>query len=270
MKSIIRSLSIGFLLFSTLSFSQTIDWAYKIGGSYEDRAHDVVKDSLGNIYITGGFSNTVNFNTHGTDYQINAVSENSSDVYVAKYNKDFELLWAFALGSSAWEMGAKLLVDDSLNIYVIGDCAGNIDFDPSNATFLFDCSPSNAFIAKFDKNGNLKAVNKIPKISMYPANADIYRDNQNSIFTYSNDTLSKFDSDLQLLWRKRISGKPELFHESEFYVIQNFKTPFNSSTYDQHDLILEKYDNSSGELSFSKQYAFANGYICGGLVVPTK
>lgn len=270
MRNVFNFLPITFLLISSLSFSQTIDWGFKIGGSYEDRALDIVKDSLGNIYITGGISNSVNFNPHSTPYFINAIGQNSSDVYIAKYNKDFDLLWAFTIGSSSWETGAKLLVDDSLNVYLIGNGFGNIDFDPSFGTNFFNCSPTNAFIAKYDKDGAFKAVNSISSIAMYPPNSNIFLDNQNYIFTYSNDTLSKFNSNLQLIWKISIDGQPELFNKTEFYSIKNFKTPFYSTNTSQNNLLLEKYNNITGNLIYNKQCALANGFISGGFIKKTK
>jgi len=270
MKNVFYFLSILSFLTSSLSFSQNIDWGFKIGGSYEDRALDIVKDSLGNIYITGGISNSVNFNPNSNPFWINAVGQNSSDVYIAKYNKDFVLLWGFSIGSNSWETGAKLIVDDSLNVYLIGEGFGNIDFDPTTGNYFHDCSPSNAFIAKYDKNGVFKAVHSIPSISMYPPNANIYQDNQNNIFTYSNDTLSKFNINLQLIWKKRISGQPELFDKKDFYAIQNFKTPFYSSNYGQLNIALEKYDNINGNIIFTKQYALSTGFVNGGIIKKSK
>jgi len=270
MRNLFHILPITFFLFSSLSFSQTIEWGIKIGGSYEDVAFDIVKDSSGNTYVTGGFSNSVNFNPNGSPYLINAIGVNSSDAYIAKYNKYFDLLWAFSLGTSSWEKGAKLLVDDSLNVYLIGEGFGNIDFDPSIGTNFFDCSPTNAFIAKYNKDGVFKAVNRISSISMYPPNSNVFFDNQNNIFTYSNDTLSKFNFNLQLIWKKSIGGNPELFNKSEFYSIKNFKTPFYSINTDQNNLFLEKYDNITGNLTYSKQCALANGFISGGFIKKTK
>jgi hypothetical protein len=119
-----------FLLAFSSAYSQNLDWGYKIGGTYTDRAFDIVKDAAGNIYLTGGISNTVDMNPAGTPYPVNTLGVNSSDVFIARYNKNFVLQWAFNLGTSAWEAGAKILVDDSLNVYLMGECFGNCDFGP--------------------------------------------------------------------------------------------------------------------------------------------
>lgn len=252
-------------------FSQTLEWAYKIGGSYQDQALDIVKDSLGNIYLTGGICNSVDFNPHGLPYIVNATGTDKSDVFVAKYNKDFELLWAFAIGSDSWEVGAVLMVDDSLNVFVIGEGYGAIDFDPTSGTHIFDCSSTNSFIAKYSKDGVFVAVNMIPEIPMYPPNVNIYSDVEKNIFVYSNDTLSKFDPALQLIWKNRIAGNPELFKAKEFFSVRNFTTPFYSSYSGPDDsLILNKYHHSNGNLICSKLYAFSSGFINGGYIKKTK
>jgi len=270
MKKKLKIFLLSLFLLPFTSFSQTLEWAYKIGGSYHDQTLDIVKDSLGNIYLTGGICNTVNFNPNGAPYMVNATGTDNSDVFVAKYNKDFELLWAFAIGSSSWEVGAVLLVDDSLNVFVIGEGYGAIDFDPTSGIHIFDCSPTNSFIAKYNKDGAFLAVNPIPKIPIYPPNVNIYMDVEKNFFVYSNDTLSKFDPALQLIWKKSIAGNPELINGRNFYSVRNFTTPFYSSYSGPDSLILNKYDHSNGNLICSKHYAFSSGFISGGYIKKTR
>jgi len=257
-------------LLPVTGFSQTLEWAYKIGGSYHDQALDMVKDSLGNIYLTGGICNSVDFNPNGAPYMVNASGTDRSDVFVAKYSKDFDLLWAFAIGSDSWEVGAVLLVDDSLNVFVTGLGYGAIDFDPTNGTHIFDCSSTTSFIAKYSKDGLFKAVNTIPKIPIFPPNVSIYKNSEKNIFVYSNDTLSKYDLDLQLIWKNRIAGNPELFDGKKFFTVRNFTTPFYSSYSGPDSLILDKHEASSGNLTCSKLYAFSSGFIDGGYIKKTR
>lgn len=261
-------LIISFTLSSFYNYAQNIEWGFKIGGTYEDNALDITNDSLGNIYLIGGISNTVNANPNGSPHYVEASGTNSMDVFVAKYNSDFALLWAFSIGSNSWESGAKIMVDDSLNVYIIGEGFGNIDFDPTDEDYFLDCSPTNAFIAKYSEEGTFKSVNKIPSISIY--RSKIFIDNQNYIFTYSDDTLSKFDINLQLIWKSRIEGNPELFNKSEFHTIRNFRTHYYNFDWDQDELLFEKYDNINGTLVYSKQYAHCDFYVFGGIVKKTK
>ncbi|MCT4664080.1 MAG: T9SS type A sorting domain-containing protein [Flavobacteriales bacterium] len=270
MRNIISSLTLAFIFLYSSSFSQTIESSLKIGGSYEDKAWDIVKDNLGNIYITGGFSNSVDFNPNGNPNYHQAQGVNSNDIFVAKYDESLHHIWSFALGGQAWEKGAKLLVDDSLNVYIIGKSVGNIDFDPSNGVYSFDCSPSNGFIAKYNENGTFKAVNRLPSIATDNINTKIFIDHQNNIFTYSNDYLSKFNSTLQLIWTKKINGNPELLNKSVFYAIKNFKTPFYSSTFSEKKLLVEKHDLMNGDLISNKLYGLSSGSVSGGFIKRTK
>lgn len=52
-------------LISFSLLSQNLEWAHRIGGSYEDNCFDMAIDSLDNIYLTGGICNSVNFNLNG-------------------------------------------------------------------------------------------------------------------------------------------------------------------------------------------------------------
>ncbi|MFA5816474.1 MAG: T9SS type A sorting domain-containing protein [Bacteroidales bacterium] len=268
MKKILLSVIILGILVSFTGYSQTLDWAFKIGGSQNDVAEDILKDSLGNIYMTGGISGTVNMNPVGTPVIVNAGNTNYSNLFLAKYNKDFRLIWVVTIDQES--TGAKLLVDDSLNVYVLGSGSGSYDFDPTTGTRYFDCSPSNSFIAKYDRNGNFLAVNAIPALGYYPPNSKIFIDKQNHLFTYSNDTLIKFNKGLQPLWENRIEGNPVFFNQQDFVLIKNFKHWFNPDGNSVANMIYESRDNISGTSTHTQLYGDCDFYIGMGFLTKTK
>lgn len=94
-------------------------WATRSGGEGFETGSAIASDKEGNIFITGFFSNTVQF---GTEEQTQAKDGNpASDVFVVKYDKDGNCKWAVnAAGGSDTESPKNICLDKSGNIYVAG------------------------------------------------------------------------------------------------------------------------------------------------------
>lgn len=105
-------------------------WAFNIGGASDDAGLSIAVDINSNVYITGNFSGTADFNPSINTANLSA--KGNSDIFVAKYNSAGQYQWAFNIGvSSKLESGNGITVDDNGNVYVIGGFSGtNVDFDP--------------------------------------------------------------------------------------------------------------------------------------------
>jgi len=263
-----------FVAFALLSFSiysQNLEWAYSIGGSYEDRSYDLTTDNDGNVYITGGFSNNVNFNPAGSSYFLNSFANNNSDVFVAKYDADFNLLWAFSLGNSGWEIGLSISVDNEQNVYVIGNYKGEVDFDPSLNTYLLYSSEISYFLAKYNYNGEFEWAKDIGNDGFtylnIPPRTRLYIDNSSYIYTYIsyNDTLKKFSSDGSIIWQKYLNGIPVFDNINYFYSIDGFKNPFEYGYFYQNKAVFNKL-NREGNVILSKTIANTVDGFLGGFI----
>ncbi len=154
--------------------SLTLQWVIAIGdGSLPTEAKDIVVDGSGNVYVTGEFQGTTNFNPgHGTapvpgpgaeagPYNAMDVSSNgSTDIFVAKYNSGGKCQWVSTAGGTSSDQGLGIDYDDAGNVYVTGAYIGqNIDFDPSGATFNLSeyggGASGDAFVAKYSSTGTL-------------------------------------------------------------------------------------------------------------------
>lgn len=130
------------------------NWAKRMGGGSNDPGRSVTVDALGNVYTTGNFVGTVDFDP-GTGTQ-NLVSAGNSDIYISKMDATGRLVWAKRMGGSSGDYGYSIAVDASGNVYTTGMFWGTADFDPGPGTLdltaagLFD-----AFISKLDPSGNL-------------------------------------------------------------------------------------------------------------------
>jgi hypothetical protein len=124
------------------------------GGVGNEFSASTVVDSTGNIYTTGRFENTVDFDPGvGTS---NLTSAGSSDVFISKLDASGNLLWAKSFGAAAADAGLSIAVDSTGNVYTTGFFASTVDFDPgAGTTNLTTAGSSDVFISKLDASGNL-------------------------------------------------------------------------------------------------------------------
>lgn len=135
-------------------------WANRIGGAGFDLAFALTVDGIGNVYVTGNFQNTADFDPGiGT---ANLVSAGSYDMFFAKYNSNGNYIWAKKIGATSGDYGYNITVDASGNVYVTGNFQSTVDFDPGTATANLTSSGNyDIFFAKYDNNGNYIWAKKI-------------------------------------------------------------------------------------------------------------
>ena len=91
-----------FLVIPVLGSSQTLDWAFNVGGTSNEYGRAVATDDSGNVYITGFFEGTVNFDPSGV---MNLTSAGGMDVFIQKINYAGNLVWAKRIGGTGNENG---------------------------------------------------------------------------------------------------------------------------------------------------------------------
>lgn len=102
------------------------------GGNSADSSSSIVLDSSDNIYITGAFLNTVDFDpTGGTDSH---TSNGGADFYVLKMNSNDTFGFAYTIGGSSGDYCYKAVIDSHGNIYLVGGYQGTVNFDPTGGT----------------------------------------------------------------------------------------------------------------------------------------
>lgn len=155
-----RILFISALLSSLFSFAQNFEWAHSFGlaSGWDDEARCVAVDYNGNVYITGNFQFTIDFDPSPTVANLTAVG--NQDIFFAKYDKNGIYIWAKNIGSTTYDSGESIAVDDSGNVYISGYAQGTADFDPGAGTANFTFM--NSFFAKYDSNGNYIWAKAIP------------------------------------------------------------------------------------------------------------
>ena len=152
MKRINYALFLFFLMtaFITPSLAQNWAWAKSAGGPQKVESYAITVDKSGNSYITGWFEDTL---TIGNIKLAATITNNAfaSDVFIAKYDINGNLIWAKRAGGANYDFGNGITTDASGNVYVIGGFNLTATFGTNTVTSSGDFD---VFIAKYDPNGN--------------------------------------------------------------------------------------------------------------------
>ena len=128
-------------------------WAKKLGGISTDNADAVALDASGNVYTTGYFTGTADFDPGvGTS---NLTSAGIEDVFISKLDSLGNFVWARGLGGTATDRAYAVAVDASGNVHTTGEFQGTADFDPGDGiSNLTSVANADVFISKLDSLGN--------------------------------------------------------------------------------------------------------------------
>jgi hypothetical protein len=129
-------------------------WAKRIGSSsHYDQATGISVDGSGNVYTTGYFQGTADFDPGiGT---LNLTSAGSTDIFVSKLDASGNFVWAKGMGSGSDDFGTGISVDSNGNVYTTGHYDGTVDFDPgAGTTNLTNTGGFDNFVSKLDASGN--------------------------------------------------------------------------------------------------------------------
>lgn len=200
-------------------FAGDLAFAFGIGGAGAETGRAL--DSDGNIYVTGQFTNTVDFDPGAGITQLTAVGA-SSNAYVAKYSTSGDLLWARGFGGVGATIGsASITADPAGDVVFAGQFTGTIDLDPGVATlqFVSDGGPD-AFFCKLDANGDFVWGHRFGSIGTDVARAVAVDSNGNvygagtfdqTVFGLTNTGapdgfLVKLESDGDYLFARQFAG----------------------------------------------------------------
>jgi hypothetical protein len=141
-------------------FVQKIDldgnyiWTKTIGSASDiDWAESVDIDGYGNVYLAGGFADTLDFNpTGGGAIEISA---GSSDSFVAKYDSNGNFIWVKTMQGPAFDQVMSINVSDIGDVYITGMFTDSVDFDPSGIElWAYTDDFEDIFIEKLNSNGD--------------------------------------------------------------------------------------------------------------------
>lgn len=134
-------------LFTLKAQKPSLTWAVPLGTNVLSQYNAV--DALGNIYIAGFASDTVDFNPAGLTYSL-AFTENA---FLAKYRPNGQLVWARALGFSFVPTPLCIATDAVGNVYLSGTFNHSINLGPGPAVQTFTANNADVLIMRLDSAG---------------------------------------------------------------------------------------------------------------------
>src|SRR5262245_21645591 len=108
-------------------------WAKGEGGIGRDDGMAIAIDSSGNVYTTGIFSSTADFDPCPGFF--NLVSNGQTDIFILKLDSSGNFVWAKQIGGATYDAGESLAIDSIGNVYITGAFSGTVDFDPGAGVF---------------------------------------------------------------------------------------------------------------------------------------
>jgi hypothetical protein len=111
-------------------------WADRFGSTGGDWGNDIGVDSLNNVYSTGYFVGTVDFNPGTATGQVfNLTSAGSKDGYISVLDSNGVFVSARSFGGSADDLGQGLQSNADGSVLVTGAFTGTSDLDPNATVF---------------------------------------------------------------------------------------------------------------------------------------
>ncbi|MCB9230997.1 MAG: T9SS type A sorting domain-containing protein [Bacteroidia bacterium] len=128
-------------------------WAKSIGGGSSDIPYDIAVSKSGEVYVTGRFGGTVDFDPGPGTF--NLTSPTGASPFLLKLDASGNFAWAAAFSSTTIPgYGWELALDPSGNPLMAAQGGGTIDFDPGTGTQNSTTTGSNnLLLAKLTSSG---------------------------------------------------------------------------------------------------------------------
>jgi hypothetical protein len=140
------------------SFCQTpnFEWGKMIGNNQNLFVYDNATDASGNVYLTGEYSGTVDFDPGTGSQTQTATASGGRDIFILKLDATGAFGWVKTYGGTGVDFGQRITVDNTGNIYVGGRFQNSVNFTgyggfASNGGY-------DGFLLKIDATGILQWV----------------------------------------------------------------------------------------------------------------
>ncbi len=138
---------------SKLDSSGDFVWAKALAGTSSKGGIAIAVDPSGNVYTTGNFAGTVDFDPGPGTYTLTTTA--SSEIFINKLDSSGNFVWSKVLAGDDYGAGNDIAVDASGSVYTTGFFSGTVDFDPGIDVFNLTTGMGgpNLFVSKLAGTG---------------------------------------------------------------------------------------------------------------------
>lgn len=190
-----------FNLYLTSTFAQTAgnppswQWAKAIGGSGNDQCNDVICDAAGNTYVVGTFNGQFD----PGNGLLQSFGQNNG--FLIKLNADGTALWSVQFKSNNLDgevFCQSIALDNNGNVWVAGTYKfGNLVVGASEFPLVGN---TDAFLAKFDANGNQAWVKTEGTAGVTHLIKSVVTDNTGNAYLYGWPKIFAFSTTGNSTW----------------------------------------------------------------------
>lgn len=259
-------------------------WIKQFGGGSEFIPLAIALDNSGNIYTSGVFSDSVDFDPGPGVFKLGTPSSLYNDSYISKLDASGNFVWAKKL-DGAGNQTYSIAVDNAGSVFLTGMFTSTMDADPGPGVVnLTAQGVYDIFISKLNSSGDFVWAHRFGAQD-YDIGYTIKADNAGSIYCsgYFRDTvdfdpgpsnatlisgggddvfITKFDTSGNFIWARQISGAGDedgnamvMDASGNCYVTglytgtANFDpgvTDFSMTSNGAEDIYIAKFDSSGG------------------------
>lgn len=126
-----------------------------MGGPSSDVGQGVSVDTYGNVYSTGWFNGTADFDPGPGTFNLLNAGVLGADIFISKLDSNGDFVWAKSMGGTFSDSGYGIAIDTSGNVYTTGSFGGTADFDPGTGVLdLVSSGGTDIFISKLNNSGD--------------------------------------------------------------------------------------------------------------------
>jgi hypothetical protein len=133
-----------------------LQWARYIRGfglNNSQMGISIAANDTRDIYVTGYFSGTADFDPGASDVLVTATGAN--DTFVLKLTEDGLFTWIKQIGGSFSVRPLDICVDGNQNLLICGKFIQTVDLDPNSGSLVFDSNTTDIYVVKLDAQGSL-------------------------------------------------------------------------------------------------------------------
>ncbi len=132
-------------------------WAIGLGNTLFDYGTGITTDEEGNVYVTGYFDETTDFDPGEEEFEL--IAQGGGDIFILKLDSDGNFVWAKTVGGTGYEESNSIGVDELGNVYVMGYLYETVDFDPGEDDFSYSSQgAADVFVLVLNSTGGFEKV----------------------------------------------------------------------------------------------------------------